>query len=535
MHRGPSLPERRLSINADKTYKSRYEEDFDECEKLGRGGYGAVYKVQNKLDGLFYALKKIQFKNSSQYLLEKVVREVKTLALLHHPNIVRYHTAWLENVDYMSPDLRPDNPKRLREIEEDDDENEDGHEHEDCDEGNETSMSECIDEADCSDDDSMEQFNQVFKFEEMDKSHIGPIFPGRTASNPLKITQQNIPVPHHAKRHIPSKRPAVAMMNVTTLFIAMQLYSTTLSQWLDTRPQVDTDLNIQIFRQICKGLQYIHARGVIHRDLKPGNIFLSYNQDAAYSRELVVCLGDFGLAIHNGTPPGPSPAHSPTFLSPLSPPSLSSSDGIAASPVTPPSYATSFPLPVPSLTDSLGSSQSSGPTLGRSWEAKKHTSAVGTLTYSSPEQRKGVYNEKTDIYSLGIIFFELFYASRTKMEKARVLADLRNRILPHTFLQKYPAESAFILWLMSPKPEERPSVDEILAHHLLVDEFMTIQRKDVLDYENKVQEQKEVILQQKEYILSLERKLADLCSVQDFSTSRESSSRDSPQNCMQIA
>jgi serine/threonine protein kinase len=91
--------------------------------------------------------------------------------------------------------------------------------------------------------------------------------------------------------------------------------------------------------------------------------------------------------------------------------------------------------------------------LARSWEAKKHTAAVGTLTYASPEQRnKGVYNEKTDIFSLGIIFFELYYPCATKMEKSRVLADLRNRILPPAFLQKYPQEAAFVLWLLNPNP-----------------------------------------------------------------------------------
>lgn len=84
---------------------------------------------------------------------------------------------------------------------------------------------------------------------------------------------------------------------------------------------------------------------------------------------------------------------------------------------------------------------------------QKHTSAVGTLTYASPEQRsKGAYNEKTDIFSLGIIFFELYYPFSTKMEKARVLTDLRNHVLPPAFWKKYPVEAAFVMWLMSPIP-----------------------------------------------------------------------------------
>jgi serine/threonine protein kinase len=45
---------------------------------------------------------------------------------------------------------------------------------------------------------------------------------------------------------------------------------------------------VEISRQICSALQFAHNHGVIHRDLKPGNLFLKRSGE--------VKLGDFGIA-----------------------------------------------------------------------------------------------------------------------------------------------------------------------------------------------------------------------------------------------
>jgi translation initiation factor 2-alpha kinase 4 len=56
------------------------------------------------------------------------------------------------------------------------------------------------------------------------------------------------------------------------------------------------------------------------------------------------------------------------------------------------------------------------------------TSDIGTPVYAAPEilHAKGRYNSKVDMYSLGILFFELNYKMNTFMQRSIVLRDLRH-------------------------------------------------------------------------------------------------------------
>lgn len=82
----------------------RYARDFSELGIVGKGGYGKVYKVKHKLDGHFYAVKRIpvpsakvaRFQQNGPDELNSILEEVRSLATFDHANIVRYHNAWLE-------------------------------------------------------------------------------------------------------------------------------------------------------------------------------------------------------------------------------------------------------------------------------------------------------------------------------------------------------------------------------------------------------------------------------------------------------
>ncbi|KAG8917848.1 hypothetical protein FRC00_013148, partial [Tulasnella sp. 408] len=73
---------------------SRYKEEWEEIEFLGKGGFGSVVKSRLKLDGAIYAVKKIKLRGEND---GKIYREVNALSRLNHRFIVRYHTTWIES------------------------------------------------------------------------------------------------------------------------------------------------------------------------------------------------------------------------------------------------------------------------------------------------------------------------------------------------------------------------------------------------------------------------------------------------------
>lgn len=67
--------------------------------------------------------------------------------------------------------------------------------------------------------------------------------------------------------------------------------------------QIDPTKLLSFIRSVARGLQYLHARGILHRDVKPGNCFVGAHQ--------VLKLGDLGHScyVHSGglelLPPSP--------------------------------------------------------------------------------------------------------------------------------------------------------------------------------------------------------------------------------------
>ena len=87
------------------TINDRYNAFYDEIEKLGNGSFGNVYKVRNRDDGCFYAIKKIKIQSIHQDQKknkEKWMKEGLILSGLQRygkicNHIISYNTMWIEN------------------------------------------------------------------------------------------------------------------------------------------------------------------------------------------------------------------------------------------------------------------------------------------------------------------------------------------------------------------------------------------------------------------------------------------------------
>ncbi|KAI1316493.1 hypothetical protein EDD11_009906 [Mortierella claussenii] len=447
---------------------SRYRSDFEEIEFLGRGGFGEVVKARNKLDGRFYAIKKIKLDPKDNVTNRKILREVTTLSRLHHQFVVRYFTTWFEDANGGSwsenkSDSEDDSEEDDKEEEDDDDEDsvssydrsrrivkdmkydflsEDasnrnqsypnihfGHRSRDVSGRGESSFGmnglalDSSEESSEEGSDSDSESESDYDSDSGSESDSGIRFESEgtngTASDqkPKKALVQQV-----VKKRLAPKPSR-------TLYIQMEYCERqTLKDLIDIG--VDTDDGWRLFRQILEGLVHIHSQGMIHRDLKPVNIFLDANGD--------VKIGDFGLATSNAQ-----------VINDLKTQSQAVTETIMMSRST-----------------SYDRAHDDGLSL---------TTGVGTVFYVSPEVLNGAangvrYNTKADMYSLGIIFFEMCYPLTTGMERAMTLRSLQQPeiIFPKEFpMDKMAAQAQVIRALLNHNLKERPSSLELLQSDLL--------------------------------------------------------------------
>lgn len=400
-----------------KPVTSRLESEFKDLEVIGKGGFAQVLRGTHRIDHCPYAFKRIEFTSKSGDSYGKIIREIKSLAHLDHPYIVRYHGAWIEE----KPINRPRKQRRssLENV------------TESCSPTNiSSSTSIGI---------TVPVGNSAQDFEIFESVGYFMIIQMELCQFTLAdwIEQRNFLIRYGKTWRLEyGSRPS----KVRTVCIPSDRMATMVG---DGSWDINPTENCRIFKCIVKALQHIHAQGIIHRDLKPGNILFQ-----VHGEEYIPKIGDFGLASDISMAPTENHQNinrQPTVFCPSA--SLSSF-------FNGPSF----------INDDIPGVYYS-PTNSRSMT---RTTGVGTCMYAAPEQiRDSDYNEKVDIFSLGIILFELFHPFATRMERHDVLEDLKNGIIPAAFVKRWPKETTLIWSCICPNATMRPSADQILDCEIL--------------------------------------------------------------------
>ncbi|KAF8362084.1 hypothetical protein PRIPAC_89007, partial [Pristionchus pacificus] len=74
-------------------YSSKFLNEFTVRRILGEGGFGCVFQAVNDIDQAQYAVKRVAVDLVN---VERALGEVRAMAQLDHPGIVRFHGAWIE-------------------------------------------------------------------------------------------------------------------------------------------------------------------------------------------------------------------------------------------------------------------------------------------------------------------------------------------------------------------------------------------------------------------------------------------------------
>lgn len=225
----------------DEFNKNRFNYQFSDKSIIGKGSFGEVWRAKSKVDCQIYCIKMVDMMNDTDALNES--RAFAKISKIYHPNIVRYYGSWIEAHPVENEKKNSTNSRKTKMIFSD------------------------------PEDESGANQSPALK---------------RSKSTTLSHSQPDPSAFKHAQHRL-------------VLFFQMELCEMSLMRWIDERnAKGETNLvaNQKICRQIIDAVSFIHSNDIVHRDIRPANIFIN-------SSNLEVKVGDFGIATHVWTSADP--------------------------------------------------------------------------------------------------------------------------------------------------------------------------------------------------------------------------------------
>jgi serine/threonine protein kinase len=180
------------------------------------------------------------------------------------------------------------------------------------------------------------------------------------------------------------------------------LEGVSLSDVLSEEKELPLSWVIDIFEQVCSAVERAHREGVVHRDLKPDNIWLEPNDRGGFTVKVL----DFGLAYMNPLEPAGDDGHAlavTTLASGTFPQDSKETLAERTENLTALSSVYSMATVI----------EQGSPTEEDSGALTRAGAVMGTPSYMSPEQCMGrPVGKKSDIYSLGVIVYEMIAGQR---------------------------------------------------------------------------------------------------------------------------
>jgi serine/threonine-protein kinase len=115
---------------------------------------------------------------------------------------------------------------------------------------------------------------------------------GMDSDGVLRFISEAQAANHIRSRHIVDVFSFGKLPNGRHFYVMDLLVGEPLDKFLRREKRCDIETTLQLLRPIAEALDAAHAAGVVHRDLKPQNLFLAWEP----SGETVPKLLDFGMA-----------------------------------------------------------------------------------------------------------------------------------------------------------------------------------------------------------------------------------------------